>query len=66
MKNVNAIAVNWLNIMNKYADASLKEKIADCKRKGSKKDKEKAKYTFANNNSFGHAFCCVLIIVLSY
>ena len=41
MKNVNAITVNWLNIMNKYADASLKEKIADCKRKGSKKTKKK-------------------------
>ena len=66
MKNVNAIAVNWLNIMNKYAYVSLKEKIADCKRKDTKKTKKKAKYTFANKNSFGHAFCCVLIIVLSY
>lgn len=52
--------------MNKYAYVSLKEKIADCKKKDSKKTKKKAKYTFANKNSFGHAFCCVLIIVLSY
>ena len=41
MKKVNAIAVNWLNIMNKYAYVSLKEKIVDCKRKDSKKTKKK-------------------------